>query len=1201
MTRRVVALCAMLCVAFSPTTYAADSSDRSIAVTVVPFVAHGAEQTAWLGKGVADLLMRHLAESGSLIVLDRDQLQTFLEEMELADSGFVNQSDALRVAAVARVDRVIYGNYTLKGDLLALELLAVDLESQAVILRARARGSIGELHRLVSDLAGAFLEGNDVPFDPAALATAPVHSLPATERFYRGIDHYDRGEYELAFGEFYLAGERDENYLEARLWMGKMLEALGQSALAITAYRDLYERAPRRVEVLDARMFAARLLEEVDVELALATYRPLVELSPQTPHSLEAALRAGSLLYEKGEFRQALKTLGRVDAFRARIERSRPADARGRSLEEIPRSVRHVTKIRQSRFFRWSRALGLYREAIVTMASAYGRLARTTPLAELPPAPRGVLLVDPKSPTIAEARFGKTRPLFHEQRLFDDWRELFYAVVIPGGYVATGVDMEVRGKVLRVSSENSFAMRVLPFPLPKEYTNAWLGAIYGQTPTATRLKKRVPFYGNDREVLTLQLINGRSRINDWKLHLRLRPEPTDSSRAGLEVDADAPEDSDVEGKRVGSLRLEREAFAGISRPSYRYFYEPRHMLTLANNDKAGLHVITVRGELGGEHTDLWWSRSTDATRWTRPVPLTTNSSSDDFDPRLVRAEDGSLRLFWLSNRRGLGWEIWTSRYAATDDKWDQASRVPLDSFVRTGLESSPGELATALLPYAVTQDRRGRWVLVYFSKQAKRLVVLLSSDAKDWRIASQIPAGSAAFNPAIIEDRSGRYRLAAMDREAKLVLWSSNDLQRWRQRRFVLNDYRFPELASTHPLTLFSEAPDRLLLLVSDATFGLQYARFHPDTDAPEVDLVKDAGLEAYAATSLGQGSYLVALRHNDEIRFQQYRAFHAPANGDNPRRSRIYVESTQDTEGRRWQRIFARERWILPDVTTVGAARNGRVWWGIESGVMSLRNGDFFFSDVALGFFHHYVTDIVPCGARTAFTSSTLDAPVLGFAERAGGGSRPFAVRSENLSKLRGGITAVTCTADDTLYVGTDNGDVVGRNSGKVIMRQHLADESVTAIAYDESTDTLWVGTAAGHLYRSGSRLGRVDLPSTATGPIHALAVDRTGQLWAAAGDTGLHRRSGGAWSHIGPGSRRLPYTTIGSIRADAEEGIWMIPHPRIRSVGLAYLRRDDTVIFNPPDRRLEAPTGLSIGRDGDIWLGSAFHGVYKLERGSL
>ena len=49
--------------------------------------------------------------------------------------------------------------------------------------------------------------------------------MTATEHFYRGIDFHDQGQYPEAFGEFLRAANQDNQFLEASLWVGKMLEA----------------------------------------------------------------------------------------------------------------------------------------------------------------------------------------------------------------------------------------------------------------------------------------------------------------------------------------------------------------------------------------------------------------------------------------------------------------------------------------------------------------------------------------------------------------------------------------------------------------------------------------------------------------------------------------------------------------------------------------------------------------------------------------------------------------------------------------------------------------------------------------------------------------------------------------------------------------------------------------------------------------
>jgi TolB-like protein len=120
-------------------------ADETTTITVVPFAALDGERQAWLGKGIADLVMRRLAEAASLVVLERERLQTFLDEMELQATGLFDQGLALRVGKIAEVEQVVYGNYALAGGRLAINLIAVDLATGEPFARHGVEGSLGEL------------------------------------------------------------------------------------------------------------------------------------------------------------------------------------------------------------------------------------------------------------------------------------------------------------------------------------------------------------------------------------------------------------------------------------------------------------------------------------------------------------------------------------------------------------------------------------------------------------------------------------------------------------------------------------------------------------------------------------------------------------------------------------------------------------------------------------------------------------------------------------------------------------------------------------------------------------------------------------------------------------------------------------------------------------------------------------------------
>ena len=62
-----------------------------------------------------------------------------------------------------------------------------------------------------------------------------------------------------------------------------------------------------------------------------------------------------------------------------------------------------------------------------------------------------------------------------------------------------------------------------------------------------------------------------------------------------------------------------------------------------------------------------------------------------------------------------------------------------------------------------------------------------------------------------------------------------------------------------------------------------------------------------------------------------------------------------------------------------MAVASDGRVWWGIETGVFSVKDQDMVFSDVSLGFPFHTTTDVEPCVDGVYFASRYTQEPRIG------------------------------------------------------------------------------------------------------------------------------------------------------------------------------------------------------------------------------
>ncbi len=1201
--------------------------EAPITVTVVPFASADLGQDAWLGKAIADLLSRKLAETPSYAVLNRDMLQTFLDEMELQASGFFTEAEADRLGRIAKVEQVVYGNFRRRNHSLDIDLLLVDLATQRGIKTAQVNGSLDELHELVVALALQVLslEGVSPTAElDAKIRFTPTTSLPAIEHFYTAFDHLDRGRHEEAFGAFYAATQSDPDFREAELWMGRTLESSGFDDLAIVAYDELGKHPGRHVEILDALFFKARLLEKTNHDKAIAGYRHLADLRPETPHTLEAAFRLAALLEQDGDVAGAYKYLLMIDNFRAHVEK-RAASAR---QPDVPASLfttlltaaqeyfesaaatrstslpYYITEsgVRRSRFFDWQHALGLYRQAILKLALLLPALPKDQEAAR--PLPRGVFLVDPANPTIVERNHATRPSMFHEETAGASWREKFVAIALPAGYVATGVEMEVAGRVGKRSPAISYSMRLLPFPWPANYHNAWLGAVYGQTTDITRLRKSVDFHGQTRPALALQFIENSSEIRDWRLRVKLQPEVHLAPLAST-----PPVDSEDfrEGQMVSQIPGTTGPVEGPALPLFEYVRHPCANLALVSSFGRGLDAIFVQGDLGGNPTDLWGSHSGDGRRWTSPQRLTINSASQDYAPRLLRGERADLRLFWLSDRRGAGWEVWTSLKTGPEAPWQAASRILLErpeDDRRATPQSGPG----GLLDYAVTQDRSGRWIVATVGAGQSRIFLTISEDGTTWQPAGELSAPTTIRALVLTQDSSGRYLLGGTTSDGRVRLWLSNDIRQWQMLRLRgarhFTDHFGP---SNYPSQLFAEPTGQLLLVVSDAQFGLRYARFNPDRGTINFDLVKDAGLEAYAIAAQQDGSYLVALEQPDGIDLRRYQRFQSPHNGENPPNKPIYTEVEVDRAGNRWHRTFAKARYIAPDVTAIAGDANGRVWWGIESGVMSVKGRDFFFQDASMGFFTHNVAHIRPCGDAVYFAALDNDQDRLAMARASRGvgyganRQTGYAVEVVSLPDSGGAVTALFCNASPatetpTLLVGTENGDVLAVNHHEVLWHRQLESRAaVTAIAAT-AEGVPYAATSTGDLYQFEDETVRQLAQPGDPAPISALTVDRSGRLWIGRDGKGLYRRDANGWTRGVPDT--FPYQSVAALHADPESGVWVLPAPDVTSVGLAHVTDTGFQLFNPPSRRLARPIDIDVFDHRHVWIGTALNGFYRLER---
>lgn len=1209
---RLAAVILLFVLLFPPACFAGGSRPS---VTVMPFVAQNGNGEAWLGKALSDLVARKLADGGGFDVLERDKLQAFIKEIELQQSGFTDPDMLARIGSLARVESVIYGTYAVDNDKIALGLVEMNTATRKILYRATAEGGADNLPDATAALVIEYLRQRGQPPEDTEIGNISYRatdSMPTYRHFYEGLDLYDKGRYEDAYAEFLLAQKQDDKYYEARLWAARMMEYTGNTAQAIVSYKTLYEAAPLHVEGRDALLFSARLQENSAPAEAAASYRILAELRPRIPEGVEAAYRLGIVLEKQGKYADAYRALQSVQEFREEADdlmerlNARELVQERRDFFDIVHELRRIfgaggakdenarlaqiidLQMRQSRFFDWNGALSLYRGTVLEMVSIFRKAQKED--ASLKP-PRGAFAVDAENPVIGDAHYGDTKSLFFKDTsIHPQWDERFYAAIVPDGYTATGVTLSITGRVPQPTTTTDFTLRVFGFPMMRNYFNNWLGVIYGQTQAMTTLRKEIPFYGRNRDILMFQLIENRSEIGNWKVEFRL--EKVTGEETAQPVTATAGE-----GVEVARLPLHEDIAAGASDPQYIEQYGNKKRLAIAMQGSGEGWLVAAKGSIAAGDTDLWGAQASDG-KWGDLAPLPLNGQSNDFAPQLVKGEDGSVRLFWISDRRGLGWEIWTSALAKNANDWSQPVRLPLDKLSSQPQQAGRGETP---LDFAAMQDKSGRWLVAAATSEG--LTLLSSTDGIAWNKAGIAGAGSRLYNPVFYQDATATYWLGALDGGANFRLMKSFDLAKWDEKSYALGSYSrhwsdggnsnygsVVQIAG-YPMYLGDSGDGSLTLLFSDTVTGLQYARFRPDTQQPSPDLVRNITLQPYAAAQLPDGKWLAASWEGDAVVLRRYQKFAFADNPENSASDPLYQETEFDKNGNRWDRRIARTRYVLPDVTAVGVEKDGRAWWGIETGVMSLKGADFYVSDVSMGFFHHDVSNIMPCGDKVYFAADTLDTPEIGVMANGW-----FSRKTDKLAypELDAAITAIGCGKNGEVLLGTSKGDVATASGTEIGLRQHVSEAKVTAVAL--RGDDICAGDAAGGVHIA-SQSGVKEAGFKGTGfAINGISV-ASNDVWVSTAGGGLYRHDD-KWTQYTPANSSFPYASPGKIRAVAG-GVWAMPDAYTRSQGMVFFDGKEAKLFDPPSHNIYDIVDFDVAPDGAVWVGSASSGIYRLERG--
>lgn len=177
-------------------------------VAVMPFSYSGTNREIQpLTRGLAQLVVTDLAKSRQIRVLEREQMQAILSEIQLADSGAVDQRTALRSGRLLRAARVVQGTIAEVGSDLRVDAAVVDVASAGVAGSAGASDALDRLFDLEKQVVFSIFGTLGIQLsdqERAAINQRPTQNVQAFLAYSRGLEAEDNGDFNgarEAYGE----------------------------------------------------------------------------------------------------------------------------------------------------------------------------------------------------------------------------------------------------------------------------------------------------------------------------------------------------------------------------------------------------------------------------------------------------------------------------------------------------------------------------------------------------------------------------------------------------------------------------------------------------------------------------------------------------------------------------------------------------------------------------------------------------------------------------------------------------------------------------------------------------------------------------------------------------------------------------------------------------------------------------------------
>jgi len=192
-------------------------------IAIMPFdnysVGDYQEKLGQLNKALSDFFTFDFAQISDFSVVDRDKLDWLMQEHELAKTGVVDQSTAVRAGKMLSARYMVFGSITqLDRNQARMIVRVVNVETSEIIVQADREGR-PEFASMTAELVIDIAEQLDMDLSEETIGmieAGGTDDYDAATLYSLGLDYMDQYDYKKAYEHFKKAYEKDESFVEAK-------------------------------------------------------------------------------------------------------------------------------------------------------------------------------------------------------------------------------------------------------------------------------------------------------------------------------------------------------------------------------------------------------------------------------------------------------------------------------------------------------------------------------------------------------------------------------------------------------------------------------------------------------------------------------------------------------------------------------------------------------------------------------------------------------------------------------------------------------------------------------------------------------------------------------------------------------------------------------------------------------------------------